>query len=242
MTAYRLHFDEPNLRAISFVTSGKIGEPRLFTSSFSRKVKKGNIRLKEDLGGGTLYDLGVYCINAARYLFRSEPIEVCAFSTMGQEGKFEEVDEMTAAILRFSKGRLATFISSFGAGASDWFEIVGTKGTLRIDNVYDYAMVREWRLTVDEKTKTTKFSASDQFAPELLYFSDCVLSGKDPVPSGREGLADVRVIQALYESAETGRPVSIESEHVEARPGISMKIKRPRVRKPQLIHASEASS
>ncbi|MGC4001847.1 MAG: Gfo/Idh/MocA family oxidoreductase [Pirellulales bacterium] len=70
MTAYRLHFEKANMRAVEIVNSGKIGEPRLFSSVFTMNVKEGDIRLRKDLGGGTLYDIGIYCINAARYLFR----------------------------------------------------------------------------------------------------------------------------------------------------------------------------
>ena len=65
MTAYRLHFNRANLEAIKIVR-GRIGEPRIFNSLFTMQVKGGNIRLQKDLGGGTLYDIGIYCINAAR--------------------------------------------------------------------------------------------------------------------------------------------------------------------------------
>ena len=73
MIAYRLHFETLNLKAIELVRRGQIGEPKFFNSSFSLTVRDGNIRTKAELGGGTLYDIGVYCINAARYLFRAEP-------------------------------------------------------------------------------------------------------------------------------------------------------------------------
>src|SRR5439155_26567205 len=81
MIAYRLHFQKGNLRAVEIVESGRLGQPRFFSSDFSMQVKdKDNIRLKRERGGGPLYDLGLYCINAARYLFREEPEEVVAFS------------------------------------------------------------------------------------------------------------------------------------------------------------------
>jgi predicted dehydrogenase len=73
MIAYRLHFEKGNLSAIETIRRGKIGEPRIFTSSFCQQVAPGNSRLDGDLGGGPLYDIGVYCINASRYLFRAEP-------------------------------------------------------------------------------------------------------------------------------------------------------------------------
>src|SRR5437868_15331516 len=76
MIAYRLHFNDANLRAVELAQSGDLGELRYFSSLFGMQVKAGNIRVRKDLGGGLLYDIGIYCINAARYLFRDEPIEV----------------------------------------------------------------------------------------------------------------------------------------------------------------------
>ena len=80
MIAYRLHFEEANLDAVELVRKGRIGEPKYFTSAFSMRVRPGDVRTKANLGGGTLYDIGVYCINAARYVVRAEPEEVAAFS------------------------------------------------------------------------------------------------------------------------------------------------------------------
>ena len=76
MTAYRLHFEPLTLEVIDLVRKGRIGEPRYFSSDFSMVAKPGNIRTRPETGGGTLYDLGVYCINAARMLFGAEPREV----------------------------------------------------------------------------------------------------------------------------------------------------------------------
>src|SRR5690349_15624777 len=81
MTAYRLHFERATLKALSDVRGGVIGEPRLFVSSFTMDVKPPNIRLEQEMGGGTLYDIGIYCINAARHLFGAEPIEVSCITT-----------------------------------------------------------------------------------------------------------------------------------------------------------------
>src|SRR5687768_16104791 len=89
---------------------------RFFISDFSMQVKDAdNIRLQGKRGGGAVYDLGIYCINAARYLFREEPEEVIAFGARSKDRRFREVDEMTSAVLRFPGERLATFTCSFGA-------------------------------------------------------------------------------------------------------------------------------
>jgi glucose-fructose oxidoreductase len=128
MTAYRLHFDRANLEAINVVQSGKLGGPRYFNSIFSMQAKEGNIRLRKKMSGGTLYDIGVYCINAARYLFQQEPVEVSARAANNGEKRFREVEEMVAATLRFPENRLATFICSFCAADSGSYDVLGSEG------------------------------------------------------------------------------------------------------------------
>ncbi|MFO1533967.1 MAG: Gfo/Idh/MocA family protein, partial [Thermoplasmatota archaeon] len=109
MVAYRLHFEKANLEAIRIIQSGRIGEPRLFESAFTLSVREGDIRLQKELGGGTLYDIGVYCINAVRSLFRDEPEEVFAYTANSGERRFREVEESTGVLMRFPKERLAVF-------------------------------------------------------------------------------------------------------------------------------------
>jgi glucose-fructose oxidoreductase len=242
MTAYRLHFEAANLKAVEIVRSGKLGEPRIFQSLFTMHVEEGNIRLAPtEQGGGPIYDIGIYCINAARYLFRAEPSEVFATSASIGGKKFDRCPEMMSCTLRFPVERLATFTCSFGASDAGWYEVVGTRGRLRLDPAYEYAEPIVQRLQVDGRTRKTKFAKRDHFAPELLYFSDCVLDGREPEPSGREGLADIRVIRALLESARTGRVVRLEEFERHRRPTIALEKKRPPVSKPRLVHAASPS-
>ena len=139
MVAYRLHFEEINLNAIDLVRRRRIGEPKFFNSSFSMTVRPGDIRTKRALGGGTLYDIGVYCINAARGLFRAEPKEVIALSVNSGAPKLNEIDETTGAVLRFDGERLAAFVTSFNADDVAAYRIVGTKGQLHVNPAYEYA-------------------------------------------------------------------------------------------------------
>jgi glucose-fructose oxidoreductase len=236
MTAYRLHFAKANLQAVRVLQSGRIGEARFFNSLFSMQVKDGNIRLKKALGGGTLYDIGIYCINAARYLFRAEPTEVFAFSADRTEKRFREVDEMTSAVLRFPEDRLATFTSSFGAGDTSEYEVVGTKGVLRVKHAYEYAESATMEVTAQERTEKRKYRQHDQFAAELIYFSDCILNDRNPEPSGTEGLIDVHIIRSLYESAEKGVPVKLRPLSRARRPTARQQITRPAVQQPEPIH------
>jgi len=242
MTAYRLHFDRANLEAIEVVRSGKLGEPRLFDSMFTMQVEAGNVRLgPPEKGGGPLYDVGIYCINAARYLFRAEPSEVFALTASSGDPRFSNTPEMASAVLRFPVERTAVFTCSFGAADSGWFQVGGTKGVLRLDPAYEYAEALKMQITVDEKTTRKSFPRRDQFAPELLYFSDCILEDRQPEPSGREGLADVRVIRALHQSARTGRPVTLPEFERRHRPMLEMADDEPPVRMPELVHAESPS-
>jgi predicted dehydrogenase len=242
MTAYRLHFDKANLHAVEIVQSGKLGEPRIFNSTFGMQVRPDNIRLKRDLGGGPLWDMGIYCINAARYLFREEPTEVSAFQLTGQDSRFREVEECVSAMLRFPEGRVATFSCSLGSADISAYEVVGTKGTLRADPAYEYAEGLKLKITIEGKSRERIFGKSDQFAPELIYFSDCILNNKQPEPSGKEGLADVRIIRALYESIENGTAIQMKTTAPEKRPSAGQEIRRPPIKKPDLVHAKSAST
>ncbi|HEY7219860.1 MAG TPA: Gfo/Idh/MocA family oxidoreductase [Candidatus Binatia bacterium] len=242
MIAYRLHFEEANMTAVRVVRSGKLGDPRFFTSAFSMQVRPDNIRTDKEKGGGTLYDIGIYCINAARYLFGAEPTEVFAFSSANKkDSRFKEIDEMTGALLRFPDGRLAEFSSSFGAADVASYRVVGTKGDVRLDQAYEYVYPIDLYVTIKSKTRKQTFRKRDQFAPELEYFSNCILNDRTPEPSGMEGIADVRIIEALYRSAQRRRPVKIEPVRQTKRPSISQIKYRPAVDKPALVHAESAA-
>jgi predicted dehydrogenase len=126
MVAYRLHFEAGNLQAIEIAESGRIGEPRIFNSVFTMQVEDAaNYRLQREAGGGPLWDIGIYCVNAARYLFRDEPVEVWATGANSGDPRFREVEEMASAVLRFSDARLATFSVSFGAADVSAYRLVG---------------------------------------------------------------------------------------------------------------------
>jgi glucose-fructose oxidoreductase len=241
MTAYRLHFEKANLEAIKILRSGKLGEPRYFNSIFSMQAQAPNIRLEKKMGGGPLRDLGVYCINAARYLFGAEPSEVFAMTATGSDKRFHEVEEMAGATLRFPGERLASFICSFGASDQATYDVVGTKGSLKLKNAYEYASEIEMSLTIEGRKQVRHFSRRDQFAPELLYFSNCILCDKEPEPSGLEGSADVRIIEAIYKSAQTHRPVRLPRLTRSQRPSMRQEFHRPPVREPQLVHAHSSS-
>jgi glucose-fructose oxidoreductase len=208
MIGYRLQFEEANRKAIEVTRSGKLGELRSFHSTFSFQVSPG-IRTHEETGGGPLHDIGVYCINSARTLFSDEPIEVSALAASREEERFHEVDEQVAVILRFPRERLATFQVSFGSSYAGWYELIGTDGRLRIDPAFSYRGARVLTVERGDKVRSKRYKATDQLAAEIVYFSDCIRDGVEPEPSGTEGLADVRVVEAIQRSLDTGAPVTL---------------------------------
>jgi predicted dehydrogenase len=229
MIAYRLHFEAGNLEAIQLAESGKLGDVRVFSSEFAQQVTEDNIRVTEatERGGGPVYDMGVYCINAARYLFRAEPTDIFAITANNGEKRFENIEEMTSVVMRFPEERIATFTCSFGTADVSRYMLIGTKGLLLSDPAYEYAMEIKHELTIAGKKKTRTFPKRDQFAAELLYFSDCILQNKEPEPSGLEGLADVRIVEAIYESARTRRVVELPELPAKKRPTLRQEIHRP---------------
>lgn len=241
MIAYRLHFEAANMETVQVAQSGRLGRLRIFNSLFTMQVRADNIRTKQDFGGGSLYDIGVYCINAARYIFQTNPTKVSAFSVRGSDRRFREVDEMTAAHLTFPDDRLATFLCSFGAADASAYEVIGTEGRVRLDPAYEYVGPHTQSKVINGKTTASFYKAGDQFASELLYFADCIQRNVEPEPSGLEGLIDVAIIEALYRSAKSGRPIALSLPRKKRWPNISQVIRRPPVQKPKEIRVLSPS-
>ncbi|HTJ82522.1 MAG TPA: Gfo/Idh/MocA family oxidoreductase, partial [Polyangiaceae bacterium] len=108
------------------------------------------------------------------------------------------------------------------------YEVVGEKGRLRVDPAYEYEGTLALELTIgDKKPRHERFKERDQIGPEIEYFADCILKGRDPEPSGLEGLADVRVIRALYRSIDERRPVALGALDKQARPTMAQERSAP---------------
>jgi glucose-fructose oxidoreductase len=236
MTAYRLHFEEANLAAVKLIEQGRIGDLRFFSSAFAYQVRPGNIRTSAERGGGPIWDLGVYCINAARYLFRADPVEVFALRMDRREDeRFAEVHEGMSVLLKFPGDRVAQFTVSFGSYEQGRYRLVGTRGHIEIENAYEYSGPRELRLSLGGKQRVRKFKPADQFAPELIAFSRAILRDTAVEPDGEEGLRDVRIIVAALKSARENRPLTLSWPARSRRPGPSHRIYRPPVREPHLV-------
>lgn len=242
MIAYRLHFEPANLEVVKLCEKGTIGELKFFNSTFSYQVLPDNIRTNPtQLGGGPLYDIGIYCINASRYIFRDEPIEVMAFKASSADSRFDHSEESASVIMRFPKERLASFTVSFGSFESSDYDVIGTEGRICLQGAYEYTepmtmTVYQKGKVKDIKTKIKKFKKRDQFAPELIYFSECILQNKTPEPGPLEGLIDVKILEAIHKSTRLKKPVQIELTEKSERPSKKQVIKRPAAKKGKSVN------
>jgi len=148
---------------------------------------------------------------------------------------------MTSVVMRFPQDRLAAFTTSFGAADAATYTVVGTRGILSLNRAYEYSNSIDLELIANGRKQKRKYALRDQFAPELLYFSDCIRLDKEPEPSGIEGLLDVHIIRCLYESARTGLPVPLKQLSPGRRPDLRQEIHRPPAAPPQLVHAEAPS-
>ena len=219
MTAYRLHTEPATLEAIDMIRRGEIGDPRIYSSVFSFQMAEGNHRLKAEHWGGALQDLGVYCVNAVRHLFRSEPTEVIAANaTVPNDARFSEVPEMVAATLRFPGDRIGQFVASFGADDIDQYRVVGTKGQIEVSSGYRFDKPITLHVTRGGKTEVKAYPQYDHFSSQAYYFSDCILKAKRPEADGGDGLADVAIMRAIEKAAETGQAQKLKLPAREVHP------------------------
>lgn len=220
MIAYRLHRHPAHVKALELARSGQIGTPKTFSSDVTTRIgDPDDPRLQRRLGGGTVFHLGVACINTARLLFGEEPAQVMAMTARMSRRYGGDVDEEAVALIRFPGERLAHFHTAFGEEASSGFTLFGDEGYLHLENAYrhDHAMTLE--VVRNGQRQEIAFEPSDQFAREIAFFSTCILLDQSPEPTGAQGLQDVRIVEAIYRSARDGRPVTLPPiSRVEAAP------------------------
>src|SRR6201994_2689366 len=210
MMAYRLHFEPATLGDNERVPNGELGDVHLFTSIFAQMIDPANHRAKNDAAGPVL-DMGPYPVNAVRNLFGAEPTEVSAFGSRHTNSGLADFDDTVTVMLRFPEGQLAHFVVTYYGNAIDTYTVLGTKGSLRVQPAYTYGKSLEHFLTIGEKKDNVSYKATDQFGGEMKYFSDCILHDIDPEPDAEEGLADVRVLEAIQRSLETGEVQKLAS-------------------------------
>jgi len=211
MIAYRCQYEPFNREMIRMAREKELGQVKAITSEHGFNIgDPTQWRLNRAMaGGGSLMDIGIYSLNAARFVTGEEPVEISAmtFSTPG-DPRFKEVEETIDFHLRFPSGIIANCTSTYGYASQcrltattpdGWFEL--------LPDMY-YTGLRMF-VHRDNKVEEVILPQKDHFASEMEHMSECVMNDKTPLTPGEEGLRDINLIMKIYEAAQTGKTVKV---------------------------------
>eukprot|EP01087_Luapelamoeba_hula_P006402 TRINITY_DN1648_c1_g1_i1.p1 TRINITY_DN1648_c1_g1~~TRINITY_DN1648_c1_g1_i1.p1 ORF type:complete len:384 (-),score=94.15 TRINITY_DN1648_c1_g1_i1:99-1205(-) len=222
MIAYRLRYEPVNKKAIAImrkeaVKGGRLGAPRMFEGHHNQNQSAPNTRLNKALGGGPVQDMGIYCLNASRYILGEEPTQVSALAVHPEgDERFKEVPGHATWHCSFPSGALSICTTAFDSAPSNRFRVVCDKGYLEADPAYAYQNLQLRACYVDPETGsadviTYNIKPKNHFAREMDHMAKCVLDNKEPRTPGEEGLKDLLVIEKILESCENnGKMLSID--------------------------------
>jgi predicted dehydrogenase len=206
---YRFHPQYDQVRRL--INQGAIGHVEVIRSAFCFRLENAaNIRLNKELGGGALMDVGCYCLNVSRLIAGAEPAAVQATAALG---KASQVDETFAAILRFPGDVIAHFDVSFRTDEREWADIQGSKGRIELTRPFKPGISVQGRLLLHHGNEHEELPVASANHYQLMveHFADAALNGKPLRFSPEEGRMNMRVIDALYESAQLHREVAIQN-------------------------------
>jgi predicted dehydrogenase len=211
MVAYRCQYEPYNKEAIRIARSQELGPTQMILADAGFNMgDPRQWRLNRQLaGGGSLMDIGIYALNASRYLSGEEPTEVNAMMyTTPNDPRFKEVEENINFQLRFPSGILANCSSSYGYFHQSHYRVMGTEARLCMDPATWYSGLRLW-IERGNNIDQRDLPEVDHFATEMDHMSDCVMQNKEPLTPGEEGQRDLKIITAIYEAAKTGKTVKL---------------------------------
>jgi len=204
MIAYRCLYEPTNLKAVKLIRDGALGQVQAIESAFGYNSGPGEWRLNKKLaGGGPLMDVGIYSLNACRYLTGEEPDHFAAFaSTIDHDGRFNEVEENVSWTMRFPSGIVASCNTTYGASMEGYYRVHGSKGWLEASPAFNYDGLHlrgEFSGTMIDELNPARDPS--HFVAEAAHFSRNIQEGSEPRASGEEGLRDMRYITEIYRSA-----------------------------------------
>jgi len=213
MIGYRCHFEPFNVEAMRLARAGAAGKIRYVRSEHGFVQRDpSKWRLKMALaGGGSLMDMGIYSLQAARYMTGEEPIAVQAIeSTDRSDPRFHEVEDQIDWQLKFPSGAVAACKSMYSA-AQNHIICMGDTGRIELEPATRYDGNHMWtgRDGREKEITPPPGPAKTQFAGQLDHLVECIASGREPIVSGEEGLRDMRIIEAIYRSAREGRTIQL---------------------------------
>jgi predicted dehydrogenase len=211
MIAYRLHYEPLNLKAVKLIRGGALGKVQTINGAFGFNANPTAWRLNKALaGGGSLFDVGIYVLNASRYLTGEEPVKFTSVtSTIDQDGRFSTMEENVSWTTKFPSGIVATGSSTYGAQMPGYFKVFASKGWLEMGPAYDYEGLKLRASFSSGEKGSPKIEIDDassekdpvQFTREADHFSECVLRDQRPKSPGEEGLRDMKYIYDIYGAA-----------------------------------------
>ena len=203
---YRCQFEPHHRECINLVQSGKLGALKVIEAGFGFKIGDPNQwRLKSDLaGGGALMDVGIYALQACRYLSGEEPTAITAQETKTDPVKFAEVDETITWTMAMPGGVNCYCSTSYAFGGINRFNAYGDAGWLGLDPAYSYRGI-----SGRSKDGPIEFDEIDQFAAEMDDFARCILEDRETRVPGQEGLRDLLAIEAIYRSIRSGQRITL---------------------------------
>jgi predicted dehydrogenase len=211
MIGYRCHYEPFNQAMIETARSQKFGKLKIIQTDAGFNIgDPTQWRLNKKMaGGGSLMDIGIYALQACRYISGEEPTEVQAmWYATPNDVRFKEVEESVNFQLRFPSGVLANATSSYGCEYRSHFRALAEKGYFELDPAMSYSGLR-MREFDGQQLSEVLLPQRDHFASEMEHFSDCVMSDKEPLTPGEEGLRDMKIIAKIYEACQTGNTVKL---------------------------------
>lgn len=219
MIAYRLRYEPTHWRAVNLIRDGAIGKVRVVETHNLQTTNAPNIRLSNETQGGPLGDVGVYCLQACRYLTGLEPTEVSGVEVKpASDERFREVPESVLFQLKMPGDVTCMAACGFGSARSSRVRVVGDKGWLEIDPGFSYRGLRLKLFRNGEMTEL-EVKPTDQFAKQMDYFSDCILKDKVPYTPGEEGMRDMLICDAITRSAREANGAFVKVPELPALPG-----------------------
>jgi glucose-fructose oxidoreductase len=214
MIGYRSHFEPHNVRLMNLRREGFVGKAAFVESEHGFAIgDPGQWRLKRALaGGGSLMDIGIYSVQALRYAAGEEPVSVTAReSTDRKDPRFREVEDRLDWSFLFPSGLIGHGFSSYSSGHNH-IRLTGDKGWIDMEPATSYSGQRmRTRQGWDEEkaVQPPAGSAANQFVGQLDHMAECVLTGREPIVPGEEGLRDLRIMEAIYRSAAEGATITL---------------------------------
>jgi len=206
--AYRLQFEPHHMEMIRFAKEKTFGNVRHIDAGFCFQMPDADgWRFQKAMGGGSILDVGVYVIQATRYIFGEEPIAVSAIETKTDKVKFSEIDETVTWTMKFASGRTANLMCSFNLKGNNQLTVFADKGRFGMSPCFGTGGQKGW--TSNPKIPLD-FPQTDHFEVQVDNFSQAILENKESIVSGLEGLKDHLVMDAIFTSIAGGQAVTVE--------------------------------